>query len=110
MTTKFTEAEYVQESQVLESEIHAGLHELANGKAPGGDGIPVELIKAAGNDAVTANTRLCRRIIYYLGNQSVARGLEVLSIHTNPQEGRMHLPVFPCISLLAIVRIIGQLH
>jgi len=42
MTTKFTETEYVQESLVLESEVRAALHELADGKAPGKDDIPVD--------------------------------------------------------------------
>jgi len=62
MSTKFTETEYVQEPQVLESEVRSALHELADGKAPGGYDIPVELINAAGDDAVTAITRICRRI------------------------------------------------
>jgi len=63
MITKFTETEYAQEPQVLENIVRAALHELADGNYPGGDDIPVELIKAAGDDAVTAITRLCRRIL-----------------------------------------------
>jgi len=38
---------------VLESIVYAALHELADGKVPGVDDIPVELIKAAGDDAAS---------------------------------------------------------
>ena len=48
------------EPDILESEIKWALEGMANNKASGGDGIPVELFKILKEDAVTGLHTICQ--------------------------------------------------
>ena len=50
------------EPNILEEEVRLALKELANNKSPGVDNIPIELVKAAGEDGIKIITTLCRKI------------------------------------------------
>lgn len=56
------EREYSKEPMVLESEVRWAIKELANGKSPGVDDIPIELIKVAGDEAIQVLTALCQLV------------------------------------------------
>jgi len=58
----FVVKEYSEEPQILESEIRKALHDISNNKLPSCDGIPIEIMKAAGKDGIHALTILCRKI------------------------------------------------
>ena len=62
MSEVFVEDSYNDEPNVLESEVRDALRHLANGKSPGCDEIPTELLKAGGEDVIKALTRLCNCI------------------------------------------------
>ena len=47
---------------IMRDEVRHALKSLANDKAPGCDDIPIELLKAAGEEAITAITELCNKI------------------------------------------------
>ncbi|CAF3391752.1 unnamed protein product [Rotaria socialis] len=53
---------YELEPDILESEVKFAIETLANGKAPGHDGIPIECFKAIKEDAVKILTKLCQQI------------------------------------------------
>ena len=53
---------YEDEPEVLESEVKVALQQLANGKAVGCDGIPIELLKLGGKEAVKTLTSICNCI------------------------------------------------
>ena len=53
---------YTQEPLVTKSEVRKALQEITGNKATGVDELPVELIKAAGEVAITALTALCQQI------------------------------------------------
>jgi len=53
---------YVQEPLVMKSKVRKALREITGNKATGIDELPVELIKAAGEAAITALTALCQQI------------------------------------------------
>ena len=50
------------ESDILESEIKWALESMANNKASGGDGIPVELFKILKDDAVEVLHSICQQV------------------------------------------------
>ena len=50
------------EPNILEEEVRLALKELANNKSPGVDNIPMELVKAAGENGIKIITTLCRKI------------------------------------------------
>jgi len=58
----FVLKEYSEEPQILESEIRGALHDISNKKSPGCNGIPIEIMKAAGEDGIHALIILCRKI------------------------------------------------
>ena len=47
---------------LLESEIPEGLNSMKNGKAEGCDGIPAELLKNMGNEAIKRLIGICKGI------------------------------------------------
>jgi hypothetical protein len=60
--TYFREIEYTQEPSVVQSEVRKALQDIAGKKATGVDDLSIELIKEAGEPAVTALTVLCQQI------------------------------------------------
>ncbi|CAF1583727.1 unnamed protein product [Didymodactylos carnosus] len=56
------EKELEQEPDILESEVQWALKRIANNKATGIDGIPVELLKNMGDTAVKTQTALCQQV------------------------------------------------
>ena len=62
MAETFNAVEYEDEPTILESEVRWALGQLANGKAPGVDNIPIELLKAAGEEDNQVLTGICQRI------------------------------------------------
>ena len=56
------EKTYTQEPLVMESEVRKALQEITGNKTTGIDELPIELIKAAGETAITALTALCQQI------------------------------------------------
>ena len=55
----FVETEYEDEPEVLESEVKDALRHISNRKPAGGGDIPIELLKAAGDEAVKVLTTMC---------------------------------------------------
>ena len=62
LTDTFVVPKYEDEPTILEREVHSALFDVANGKSTGGDNIPIELIKAGGDNAVKILTKLCNLI------------------------------------------------
>lgn len=60
---KRVNASYDKEPPVLESEVRNALHNIANNKAPGADGIPAELIKACGEEGIRVLTLICNKAL-----------------------------------------------
>ena len=58
----FTEKVFDDKPDILEAEVKQAISQLANWKAAGCDGIPVELLKAVGDDAIKVLTRTCNSI------------------------------------------------
>ncbi|CAF3528318.1 unnamed protein product [Adineta steineri] len=54
--------DYEPEPDILESEVKFALETLANGKAPGHDGISIECFKTIKEDTVKVLTKLCQQI------------------------------------------------
>jgi exonuclease III len=54
--------DYELEPDILDSEVKFAMEQLANGKAPGHDGIPIECFKAIKEDAVKILTKFCQQI------------------------------------------------
>jgi hypothetical protein len=61
-TIPFQEITYHQEPLVMEGEVRKALQGIAGRKAMGVDNLPIEMIKAAGEPAITALTALCQQI------------------------------------------------
>ncbi|CAF2793704.1 unnamed protein product [Rotaria sp. Silwood2] len=62
MTENIEDAEYELEPEILESEVQWAIETLANGKAPGHDGISIELVKILKEGALKLLTTLCRQL------------------------------------------------
>jgi hypothetical protein len=60
--TDYHERPYKQEPSVLQSEVRKALKDIAGRKATGVDELPIELIKEAGEAAVTALMALCQQM------------------------------------------------
>ena len=53
---------YKDESDVLEIEVKEAIRHISNRKAPGCDGIPIEFLKAGGNEAIRVMTSMYNSI------------------------------------------------
>jgi len=62
ITTTFEETDYVIEPPIMEAEVQRALQEIKCNKAPGADDIPIELLKASGEEGVQVITTLCQKI------------------------------------------------
>ena len=69
---------------ILECEVKWALGSITTSKASGGNGIPAELLKILKDDAVKVLHSICQKI----WKTAVATGLEKVSFHSNPKEGR----------------------
>jgi hypothetical protein len=58
----FQDQTYTQEPMVMKCEVRKALREITGNKAASADELPVELIKAAGEAAITGLTALCQQI------------------------------------------------
>ena len=61
-TDSFNENIYEDEPEVMEIEVKEALRHISNRKSAGCDGIPIELLKAEGEEAVKVMTGLCNCI------------------------------------------------
>ena len=61
-TDAFNENIYEDEPEVMETEVKEALRHISNRKSAGCDGIPIELLKAGGEEAVKVMTGLCNCI------------------------------------------------
>ena len=61
-TDSFNENIYEDEPEVMEIEVKEALRHISNRKSAGCDGIPIELLKAGGEEAVKVMTGLCKCI------------------------------------------------
>ena len=61
-TDSFNENIYEDEPEVMEIEVKEALRHISNRKSAGCDGIPIELLKAGGEEAVKVMTGLCNFI------------------------------------------------
>lgn len=59
---KYVEVEFEKEPDILPSEVEKAIKDISCYKAVGIDGIPIELIKAGGDEAVSTFTILCQKI------------------------------------------------
>jgi hypothetical protein len=57
----FQDQTYTQEPIVMKCEVRKGLREITGNNATGADELPIELIKAAGEAAITVLTALCQQ-------------------------------------------------
>ena len=73
-----------QESVILESEVKWALGSITTNKASGGDLIPTEQFQILKDDAV----KCCTQYAPNLKNSAVATGIEIVSFHPNPKEGK----------------------
>ena len=71
------------EPDILECEVKWALGSITMNKVSGGDGIPVELFQILKDDAVKVQHSICQQI---WKTQTVASGLEKVSVHSNPKE------------------------
>ena len=62
ITESFQEREYVREPSVSHAEVRKAINEIKSSKAPGSDGIPIELLKATGEEGIHVMTTLCQQI------------------------------------------------
>ena len=72
------------ESDILECEAKRILRNITMNKASGGDGILAELFQILKDDAVKLLHSMCQQI----WKTAVAIGLENVSFHSNPKEGK----------------------
>ena len=62
MTTIYKTKECEEEATILEEEVRKALKALSNGKSPGSDGIPIELLKEVDEEAIKVLTAICQQI------------------------------------------------
>ena len=62
MNDNFNVHLYEDEPDVLEIEVNEAIQHISNRKAPGCDGIPIEFLKAGGDEAIRVMTNLCNSI------------------------------------------------
>ena len=62
MTTIYETKECEEEATILEEEFRKALKALSNGKSPGSDGIPIELLKEVDEEAIKVLTAICQQI------------------------------------------------
>ena len=62
MTTIYETKECEEESTILEEEVRKALKALSNGKSPGSDGIPIELLKEVDEEAMKVLTAIFQQI------------------------------------------------
>ena len=62
MTTIYEAKECEEEATILEEEVRKALKALSNGKSPGSDGIPIELLKEVDEEAIKVLTAICQQI------------------------------------------------
>ena len=72
------------ESDILECEAKRVLRNITVNKASGGDGILAEVFQILKDDAVKLLHSMCQQI----WKTAVAIGLENISVHSNPKEGK----------------------
>ena len=84
-TDSFNENIYVGEPEVMEIEVNEALRYINNRKSAGCGGIPIELLKAGGVEAVKFMTGLCNCIMEEGG---MADRLEEIGVCANLQESR----------------------
>jgi len=58
----FQDQTYTQEPMVMKCEVRKALREITGNIATGADELPIELIKTAGEAAITGLTALCQQI------------------------------------------------
>ena len=79
----FQDQTYTQEPMVMKCEVRKALRETTGNKATGADELPIELIKAAGEVAITVLT--LRRLMSYIYGAPI---LDVSRSHTTTQHSR----------------------
>ena len=62
ISDEFLPRDFVPEPSISESEVDRALKELANGKAPVIDNIPIELFKVGGKEVTATITKICNKI------------------------------------------------
>ena len=62
MTTIYETKECEEEATILEEEVRKALKAMSNGKSPGSDGIPIELLKEVDEEAIMMLTAICQQI------------------------------------------------
>ena len=72
------------EPDILECEVKWALGSITKNKASGGDGILAEVFQILKDDAVKLLHSMCQQI----WKTGVAIGLENISVHSNPKEGK----------------------
>ena len=80
-TDSFNENIYEDEPEVMEIEVKEALRHISNRKSAGCDGIPIELLKAGGEEAVKVMTGLCNCIL--MEEEGMADRLEEMGVQWN---------------------------
>ena len=62
MATIYETNQCEEEATILEEEVGKALKALSNGKSPGSDGIPIELLKDVDEEAIKVLTAICQHI------------------------------------------------
>ena len=73
MNDNFNVHLYEDEPDVLEIEVNEAIHHISNRKSPCCDGIPIEFLKAGGDEAIRVMTHLCNSIWKIRHGQMIGR-------------------------------------